>query len=223
MRDITAAFHQSNEASDIHSDRGRHRTYENAFENGELVKTCLPDFALQADLLNGWLEKEDLPGEAFASAAGVLKKLILWTSQADAHRPRHLSSIARRVICLSFAVCPDQIPWQSLQECADEFHATKQSFGKYSKEILELANGNFQRSGMFRSGEHRARRAETSRRQWDRRGRLPSAEKRRVRAAWVKENPQLHEAELEKRRAVYAARQAKLSRKKGLETQNTPI
>jgi hypothetical protein len=209
MRDITAAFHQSNESSDIHSDKGRHRTYENAFENGELVQTVLPDFALQADLLNGWLEAEDLPGESFAAAAGVLKRLLLWQIQSDADRPRHLSSIARRTIALAFAICPDQIPWQSLQECADEFHATKQSFGKYSKEILQLANGNFQRSGMFRGTAHRQARAETSRRQWDRRGRLPSSQKRRVRAAWVKENPQLHEAELEKRRAIYAARQAK--------------
>jgi hypothetical protein len=205
MRNTSATYHTANEASDIHTDRGRHRQHEHCFENGELVKTCLPDFALQADLLNGWLEKEDLPGEAFASAAGVLKKLILWTIQADANRPRHLSSIARRTIALAFAICPDQIPWQSLQACADEFGATKQSFGKYSKEILELANGNFQRSGMFRGPEHRAARAEVSRRQWDKRGRLPSEEKRRARVAssqaWKRKNPD--------RVAASRARQAK--------------
>lgn len=217
MRDISAAFHQQNESSDIHSDKGRHRTYENAFENGELVQTVLPDFALQADLLNGWLEKEDLPGDGFAAAASVLKRLLLWQIQSDADRPRHLSSIARRTIALAFAICPDQIPWQSLQQCADEFHATKQSFGKYSKEILELANGNFQRSGMFRGPEHRAARAELSRRQWDRRGRLPSEEKRRARVAssqaWKRKNPD--------KVAAGRARQAKLSRKNTFSTPKT--
>lgn len=222
MLNTSQTFHQSNEISDQHFDRGRHKQHEHCFENGQLVKTCLPDFAKDTDLLNGWLEAEDLPGESFAAAAGVLKRLLLWQIQADTDRPRILSSIARRTIALAFAICPDQIPWQSLQQCADEFGATKQSFGKYSREILELANGNFQRSGMFRSAEHRARRAEVSKRQWDKRGRLASAEKRRVRAAWVKQNPQLHEAELEKRRAKYAARQAKLSRKNTLQTPKTP-
>ena len=223
MRDTSASFHQQNESADIHSDKGKHRHYNGiVFENGALVESFTPDIPAQVDALNSWLEAEDLPGESFAAAAGVLKRLLLWQIQADADRPRHLSSIARRTIALAFAICPDQIPWQALQQCADEFHATKQSFGKYSKEILDLANGNFQRSGMFRSAEHRARRAEVSKRQWDVRGRLPSSQKRRVRAAWVKENPQLHEAELEKRRAVYAARQAKLSRKNTLQTPKTP-
>ena len=218
MRDISAAFHQQNESADTHPNRGLHRQYEHCFENGQLVKTCLPDFAKDTDLLNGWLEAEDLPGESFAAAAGVLKRLLLWQIQSDADRPRHLSSIARRAIALAFAVCPDQIPWQSLQECADEFHATKQSFGKYSKEILELANGNFQRSGMFRGPEHRAARAELSRRVWDRRGRLPSEEKRRSRVAsslaWKQANPE--------KVAASRARQAKLSRKNTLQTPKTP-
>lgn len=183
MRDTSTPYHHANEAAELNYDRGRHRTYDTVFENGELVQTCLPDFALQADLLNGWIEKEDLPGEGFAAAAGVLKKLLLWLIQADADRPRQLSSIARRTIALAFATCPDEIPWQSLQQCADEFGATKQSFGKYSREILELAHGNFQRPSM-RSVEHRKKRAEISRRQWD--GRRMSPEEKRARSRALK-------------------------------------
>ncbi len=209
MRDISAAFHQQNESADTHPNKGLHRQYEHCFEDGQLVRTVTPNYPEQTDLLNNWLEAEDLPGESFAAAAGVLKRLLLWQIQADADRPRHLSSIARRTIALAFAICPDQIPWQSLQECADEFGSTKQSFGKYSKEILELANGNFQRSGMFRGPEHRAARAATSRRVWDRRGRLPGEAKRRARAAakaaWRAANTEKVAATL----ARYQARQAK--------------
>lgn len=217
MRDTSTPYHHATEASDLHYDKGRHRAYDTVFEGGELVQTVLPDFALQTDLLNNWLEAEDLPGEGFAAAAGVLKRLLLWQIQADTDRPRILSSIARRTIALAFAICPDQIPWQSLQQCADEFGATKQSFGKYSKEILELANGNFQRSGMFRGPEHRAARALVSKRQWDRRGRLPSEEKRRARVAssqaWKRKNPD--------KVAAGRARQAKLSRKNTFSTPKT--
>ena len=204
MRNTSQTYHTANETADVHSDKGKHRHYNGiVFENGALVESFTPNIPAQVDALNSWLEPgEERGGDGFAQAATALKRLILWAVQSDAHRPRHLSSIARRVICLSFAVCPDSIPWKSLQEAATEFKCTKQSLGKYSKEILELANGNFQRGGTFRGAEHRTRRAATSRRQWDKRGRLPGAAKRRV--------------------AASRARQAKLSRKNTLQTPKTP-
>ena len=207
MRDTSTSFHQQNESADIHSDRGRHRHYNGiVFENGALVESFTPNIPEQVDALNSWYDPDETAnGSGFEQAAAALKRLILWTIQADADRPRHLSSIARRVVCLSFAVCPDSIPWQSLQDAATEFKCTKHSLGTDSKEILQLANGNFQRSGMFRGPEHRAARAELSRRQWDRRGRLPSEEKRRARVAssqaWKRKNPD--------RVAASRARQAK--------------
>ena len=202
MLNTSASFHQSNEASDIHADRGHHRQRTLAYEAGGLVPITEPDLPAQIDALNSWYDPDETAnGSGFAQAATALKRLILWTIQADADRPRHLSSIARRVVCLSFVVAGDSIPWKSLQEAATEFKCTKQSLGKYSREILELANGNFQRSGMFRSLESRQKRAESTRRIWDRRGRLASAEKRRA--------------------AASRARQAKLSRKNTFSTPKT--
>jgi hypothetical protein len=223
MRDTSTPYHHATEASDLHYDKGRHRHYNGiVFENGALVESFTPNIPEQVDALNSWREPgEERGGDGFEQAATALKRLILWAVQSDSDRPRHLSSIARRVVCLSFAVCPDSIPWKSLQEAATEFKCTKQRLGKYSREILELANGNFQRSGMFRSAESRARRAEISRRQWAGR-RMTPEQKRQKRLAYVAAHPERRESELDRRRASYRARQAKLSRKNTLQTPKTP-
>ncbi|MEI6569486.1 MAG: hypothetical protein WCR20_22600, partial [Verrucomicrobiota bacterium] len=99
------AFHESTEAAELTYDKGRHRSFDTVFENGELVQTVLPDFARETDVLNNWLEPgEDLHGDGFEHAGATLKKLICWIVQADSKTPRHLSSIARRAVCLSFVV-----------------------------------------------------------------------------------------------------------------------
>lgn len=217
MRDTSADFHAANEASDLHRDKGFHRHFHGTtFENGNLIETTCPDLPAQVDALNDWFEPgEQQDGDGFQQAGEVLKRLLCWIVQADSKTPRHLSSIARRAVCLSFVVCSDRIPWQSLQSAADEFRCTKQSLGKYSREILELANGRFQRSGMFRSAESRERRAEVSRRQWDVRGRLSPEEKNRKRR-------RVRQPRLAARRAAYAARKAKLSRKNTLQASKVP-
>ncbi len=170
------AFHKSVEASDVHYAKGYHRQRTLAYEGGSLVPTITHNIHAEIDALNDWHEPNERQERSFADAGDCLKALVCWIVQADSSRTRLLSSIARRAVCLSFVVAGDSIPWQSLQEAATEFKCTKPSLGKYSKEILQLANGNFQRSEMFRGLEARQKRAETTRRVWDRRGRKPRRE-----------------------------------------------
>ena len=182
MNDSSANFHAQNEISDLHHDKGFHREYSLGWENGELCQTVLPEIQAEIDFLNGWFDPdESRSGGGFEQAAATLKRLVLWACQAGSDKPRHVSSIGRRVIALGFAICPGEIGWQSMEQAAKELRCTKQSFSKYSKEILDLANGHYQRGGMFRGPAARAARAETSRRQWDKHGRMTRDEKRAAR------------------------------------------
>ena len=170
MNDSSANFHATNEASDLHPNKGFHRQYEHVFENGELVRTVLPDFARDIDQRNDWREPgEQLEGDGFEAAGESLKKLILWIIQSDQTRPRKLSSIARRAVSLAFAIAPGECgeTWPTMLAAAKELRCTRQSLSKYNAELSRLAHGRFQRANTFAGG---AERAETSRRrlkQWD--------------------------------------------------------
>ena len=176
MNNSTSVFHATNEASDVHPNKGFHRQYEHVFEDGQLVRTVLPDFARDIDLRNGWNEPgERLEGGGFEAAGESLKKLILWIIQSDQTRPRKLSSIARRAVSLAFAICPGECgeTWPTMLAAARELGCTRQSLSKYNAELSELAHGKFQRANTFAGG---AERAETSRRrlkQWDGRRKTP--------------------------------------------------
>ena len=179
------AYHESQEASDLHLHRGFHRERSLGYESGSLVPTLLPNICAEVDAMNGWFDPdEDRSGGSWEQAGGVIKQLVLWACQAGSGRPRHASSIGRRVIALGFAIAPGEIGWQSMEEAARELRCTKQSLSKYSREILELAHGHYQRGGMFRSAESRARRAEISRRQWDAHGRKTPEQKHAARLAY---------------------------------------
>lgn len=211
MRDITAAFHQQNESADTPPNKGHHRQYDAVFENGELVGVCTPDLPAQVDALNSWYDPDETAnGSGFEQAATALKTLIRWVIQADSDRPRHISSIGRRAVALAFAVCPGECGdgWQSMEGAALQLGCTKQSISKYTHEILKLSHGRFERRGTFRGPAARAARSELSRRQWDGR-RMTPEQKRQKRLAYVAAHPEHRASELEKRRAIYAARQAK--------------
>ena len=177
MNNSTSVFHATNEASDVHPNKGFHRQYEHVFEDGQLVRTVLPDFARDIDLRNGWNEPGDTPDD-FEAAGESLKKLVRWMIQADTDRPRHLSSIGRRCVALAFVVLGGECggSWTTMNAAAKELGCTRQSLSKYNAELSELAHGRFARVGSFAGGEARA---ETSRRrlkQWHRRGRKPRRE-----------------------------------------------
>ncbi len=179
------AYHESQEASDLHLHRGYHRERSLGYESGSLVPTLQPNICAEIDALNGWFDPDETAsGSGFEQAASTLKRLVLWACQAGSGRPRHASSIGRRVIALGFAIAPGEIGWQSMEEAARELRCTKQSLSKYSREILELAHGRYQRGGMFRSAESRARRAEISKRQWDAHGRKTPEQKHAARLAY---------------------------------------
>ena len=221
MRNTSQTYHTANEAADVHSDKGKHRHYNGiVFENGALVESFTPDIPAQVDALNDWREPgEQLEGGGFEAAGATLKKLIRWLVQYDSDRRRSIGSIGRRAIALSFVVLGGECggSWSTMNAAAKELGCTRQSLSKYNRELSELAHGRFARVG-FAGG---AERAETSRRrlkQWDVRGRLPSAQKRRARAAakaaWKLANPE--------KIAANRARQSKLSRKNTLQTPKTP-
>ena len=216
MNDSSATFHAQNEISDLHHDRGFHRERSLGYESGRLVPTLLPNFAAEIDGLNGWFDQDEIrSGGGFEQAGATLKRLVLWACQADSNNRRHISSIGRRTIALGFAIAPGEVGWQSMEAAAKELGCTKQSFSKYTREILELANGRFQRSCTFRGPKARAARSAASIRQWDKLGRLSIEEKNRKRR-------ETRQPKLSARRAAYAARQAKLSRKNTLQTPKTP-
>ncbi len=184
MNDSSATFHAANEASDLHLHRGYHRERSLGYENGELCQTVLPEIQAEIDFLNGWYEPDEgRSGGSWEQAGGVIKQLVLWACQAGSGRPRHASSIGRRVIALGFALAPGQIGWSSMEEAARELRCTKQSISKYSREILDLAHGRYQRGVMFRGPAARSARAELSRRQWDGR-RMTPEQKRQKRLAY---------------------------------------
>ena len=221
MRNTSQTYHTANETADVHSDKGKHRHYNGiVFENGALVESTTPDFPSQVDALNDWREPGEQLEDGFEAAGATLKKLIRWLVQYDSDRPRHLQSIGRRCVALAFVVLGGECggSWTTMNAAAKELRCTRQSLSKYNAELSELARGRFQRANTFAGGSERAATSLRRLKQWDVRGRLPSAQKRRASAAanraWRAANPD--------RVAASRARQAKLSRKNTLQTPKTP-
>ena len=176
MNKSSAVFHATNESADIHTDRGRHKQYEHCFEDGQLVRTVLPDFARDIDLRNGWKEPGEQPeGDGFEAAGCALKKLVRWMIQADTDRPRHLSSIGRRCVALAFVVLGGECggTWTTMNAAAKELRCTRQSLSKYNAELSELAHGKFQRANTFAGGAERAATSRRRLKQWDGRRKTP--------------------------------------------------
>ncbi len=197
MNDSSANFHATNEASDLHLHRGYHRERSLGYESGSLVPTLLPNICAEVDAMNGWFDPdEDRSGGSWEQAGGVIKQLVLWACQAGSGRPRHASSIGRRVIALGFALAPGEIGWSSMEQAARELRCTKQSISKYSREILALAHGRYQRGGMFRGPSARASKSRASLRQWDGR-RMSPEQKRQKRLAYGRRTRQEQSPSLE--------------------------
>lgn len=169
------AFHEAQECSDVHHDKGMHRNYQLGWENGGLVQTILPAIHSEVDYLNGWREPSDLHPDRYGDAGEALGRLLDYLLGIDPQKAT-LTSIGIRGVALLFAVRPASLPWPGLKEAAAHFGITKQAISKRNAEIFALSNGRYQRAGSFAGSARRTSSAAASRRSWARRKQSPSME-----------------------------------------------
>ena len=92
-------------------------------------------------------------------AADLLRTLLIWLADS-----RDLSSVGRRTLCLIWLLRPRSLQGiSSLDDLANRYGGTKQSYSKFSKEVLALGRGLFQ-SPTTISSDHRKAEATAHRR-----------------------------------------------------------
>ena len=169
------AYHESQECSDVHHDKGFHREYSLGWENGELCQTILPQIQSEVDFLNGWHEPSDLRSDRYGDAGEALGRMLDYLLGIEPAQAT-LTSIGIRAVALLFATRPGKLPWRGMKEAAHHFGITKQAISRRNAEIFALANGHYERGGSFAGASRRAASSAGSRRSWARRKQSPSLE-----------------------------------------------
>lgn len=123
-----------------HIQHGYHKTHMAGFVNGHLEETCLPDFAAEIDLKNGWHEESDeqiaKDAERFEDLARQLGDLMRWFSES-----KTIESAGRKALALVYAVAPHHFGGRSLRQLAKDLNTTAQSISKHSAVVSMISGG----------------------------------------------------------------------------------
>ena len=169
------SFHESQEVSDLHRDRGFHPDRSFGFDGDQPCQTILPHIEAEVDFLNGWTEPSDLRFDRYGDAGEALGRMLDYLLGIEPAQAT-LTSIGIRAVALLFATRPGKLPWRGMKEAAHHFGITKQAISRRNAEIFALANGHYERGGSFAGASRRAASSAGSRRSWARRKQSPSLE-----------------------------------------------